>query len=157
MHHISSIDESVLEEYCDQGLDYIWRTMHCANIRINLNHYLQDDEKNPGQQKLKGNETLKSIFKKRIFRWKTLKNDGLGMRLETWEGANTLFKEQMKPETAFMYRRGLHKTDINKDTINITIKNEVKIGAQPSRSSAQAAAVPSLASLLSDLIDHRKK
>ena len=69
LHHISAIDESVLEEYIDQGLDYIWRTMHCAHIKINLHHYMQDDEKNPGQQKLKGNETLKQIFKKRVFRW----------------------------------------------------------------------------------------
>ena len=90
---------------------------------------MQDDEKNPGQQKLKGNETLKQIFKKRVFRWQTLKNEMDGMRIETWQGANCLFKEQMKPDTAFMYRRGLNKMDINKDTVNISIKNEVKIGA----------------------------
>ena len=136
LHHISAIDENVLEEYVDQGLDYIWRTMHCAHIKINLHHYMQDDEKNPGQQKLKGNETLKQIFKKRVFRWQTLKNEMDGMRIETWQGANCLFKEQMKPDTAFMYRRGLNKMDINKDTVNICIKNEVKIGAQPSNSTA---------------------
>ena len=56
LHHISSLDENLLEDYVDQGLDFIWRTMHCTSIRINLHHYMQDDEKNPGQQKLKGNE-----------------------------------------------------------------------------------------------------
>ena len=59
LHHISSIDEEKLEDVIDLGLDFIWKTMHCASIRINLHHYMQDDEKNPGQQKLKGNETLK--------------------------------------------------------------------------------------------------
>ncbi len=54
---------------------------------------MQDDEKKPGEQKLKGNDTLKSIFKKRIFRWKTLKNEMNGLRIETWEGANGTFKE----------------------------------------------------------------
>ena len=93
LHHVSAIDESVLEEFFDQGLDFIWRTMHCASVKINLHHYMQDDEKNPGKQKLKGNEGLKSIFKKRVFRWKTLKNEMNGLRIDTWEGANGTFKE----------------------------------------------------------------
>ena len=48
LHHISALDENFLEEYVDQGLDFIWRTMHCISIRINLHHFMQDDEKNPG-------------------------------------------------------------------------------------------------------------
>ena len=59
LHHLSAIEEDKLEDVIDLGLDYIWKTMHCAGIRINLHHYMQDDEKNPGQQKLKGNEVLK--------------------------------------------------------------------------------------------------
>ena len=90
---MSSIDEAFLEETIDLGLDYIWKTMHCSGIKINLHYYLQEDEKNPGQRKLKGNETLKQIFKKRVFRWKTLKNELNGLRIETWEGANCHFKE----------------------------------------------------------------
>ena len=62
--------------------------MHCVSIKVNLHHYMQEDDKNPGQQKLKGNETLKQIFKKRNFRWKTLKNELNGLRIETWEGVN---------------------------------------------------------------------
>ena len=63
------------------------------SIKVNLHYYMQDDEKNPGHQKLKGNDTLKSILKKRLFRWKTLKNELNGMRIETWEGLNGQFKE----------------------------------------------------------------
>ena len=48
LHHLSSIDEEKLEDVIDLGLDYIWKTMHCASIRINLHHYMQDDEKSPG-------------------------------------------------------------------------------------------------------------
>ena len=70
LHHLSSVDENVLEEFMDLGLDYIWKTMHCSHIKINLHHFMQDDDKNPGQQKLMGNKTLKSILKARTFRWK---------------------------------------------------------------------------------------
>jgi hypothetical protein len=59
LHHLTSIDESMLEEIIDLGLDYIWKTMHCVSIKINLNHYPQEDEKKPGQLRLKGNEALK--------------------------------------------------------------------------------------------------
>lgn len=48
LHHISALDESCLAEYVDQGLDYIWRTMHCVSIKIHLHYYMQDDEKNAG-------------------------------------------------------------------------------------------------------------
>mmetsp|Transcript_31317 Transcript_31317/g.36756 ORF Transcript_31317/g.36756 Transcript_31317/m.36756 type:complete len:144 (-) Transcript_31317:594-1025(-) len=78
------------------------------------------------------------------------------MRIETWEGANCLFKEQLKPDTAFMYRRGLAKADINKDSVNICIRNDVKLGAEPDQRPQQAS-TPSLSCLISDLIDHRKK
>lgn len=40
LHHLSSIDEGVLEEIIDLGLDYIWKTMHCTAIKINLHHYM---------------------------------------------------------------------------------------------------------------------
>ena len=88
LHHISAIDETKIEDFIDLGLDYIWKTMHCSSIKVNLRHFMQDDEKNPGKQKLKGNDSLKSIFKKRVFRWKTLKNELNGLRLETLEGTN---------------------------------------------------------------------
>ena len=48
LHHLSSIDEAFLEDTVDLGLDYIWKTMHCASIKINLHYYMQEDEKKPG-------------------------------------------------------------------------------------------------------------
>lgn len=78
-----------------------------------------------------------------------------GLRIETWEGANLQFKEQLKPETAFIFRRGLAKTDLVKDTINIGINNKIMIGSKPSAASATKS-VPSLSSILSDLIHHSK-
>lgn len=63
-----------------------------------------------------------------MFRWKTLKNEMGGARIETWEGFNCLYKEQLNSDTAFIYRRGLAKSDINKDSINIYIHNKVKFG-----------------------------
>ena len=131
LHHLSAIDDRMIEEYIDLGLDYIWKTMHCNNIRINLHYYLQPDEKNPGKEKLKNNEVLKLIFKKRVFRWKTLKNELNGMRIETWEGANLGFKEQLKPESAFIYRRGLSKADLTKETFSLGIKNVIRMGEKP--------------------------
>ena len=132
--------------------------MHCASIKINLHYYMQEDEKNPGQQKLKGNDTLKQIFKKRVFRWKTLKNELNGMRIETWEGANCHFKEQLKPETAFMYRRGLAKNDLNKDTVTISVQNEISIGAADGVPQQQVGGkTSSLSSLISDLICLRQR
>ena len=129
LHHLSAVDESMLEEFIDLGLDFIWKTMHCSGIKINLHHYMQEDVKNPGTQKLMGNATLKSILKTRTFRWKTLRNEQNGYRIETWEGANGTFKEQLKPDTAFIYRRGLAKGDLLKDTINISVLNKVVVGA----------------------------
>ncbi len=83
---------------------------------------------------MQGNAILKSIFKKRVFRWKTLKNEMHGFRVETWEGANCHFKEQLKPETAFIYRRDFKKTDLLKDTVNISIENKITIGRVPAAS-----------------------
>jgi len=79
-----------------------------------------------------------------------------GLRIETWEGANGHFKEQLRPETAFMYRRGLAKADLLKDTININITNTVRIGSDcPTSSDEITADLASTSSVLSDLIKHR--
>lgn len=152
LHHLSAIDDSLLEECVDLGLDYIWKTMHCSVIKINLHHYMQDDEKNPGQQRYKGNETLKSIFKKRLFRWKTLKNEMNGSRIETLEGANCHFKEQLKPETAFIFRRDLKKADLLKDTVNVSIVNKLTFGKEKTTATSSSEAPVSLSSLICDII-----
>ena len=74
LHQLSAVDEELQEEIMDLGLDYIWKTMHCQAIRVQLHHYEQLDEAS-GVMKLKGNEVLKNFYKKRVFRWKTLKNE----------------------------------------------------------------------------------
>ena len=74
LHQLSAVDEELQEEIMDIGLDFIWKTMHCQAIRVQLHHYEQLDEAS-GAMKLKGNEALKNFYKKRVFRWKTLKNE----------------------------------------------------------------------------------
>ena len=85
LYHFSAVDDNMLEEYADLGLDYIWKTMHCSSIKVWLEYFMQDDKKNPGNQKLQRNEMLQGIFKKRVFRWKTLQNDMNGDRRELME------------------------------------------------------------------------
>ena len=97
LHHLSSLDENLIEEVADLGLDYIWKTMHCNAIRVQLHHYKQPDPKT-GEEKFKGSEVLKSLYKKRVFRWKTLKNEpNTGSRIEVMEALNMTFKEQLNP------------------------------------------------------------
>ena len=62
----------------------------------------------------------------------------------------------MKPETAFIYRRGLAKADLVKDTINIKIQNKVTIGAKNAEEARVDTAknVPSLSSIISNLISY---
>ena len=55
-----------------------------------------------------------------MFRWKTLKNEMNGPRIETWEGANCGFKDQLQPETAFIFRRDLAKADLFKETVTVS-------------------------------------
>lgn len=80
--HLSSVESQNYEELLDLGLDYIWKIMHCASIRIFLHHYKQDD-------KIKVNDEIKALLKQRRFKWKTLKNEtSTGMRIEILEGLN---------------------------------------------------------------------
>ena len=51
-----------------------------------------------------------------------------GQRIEILEGQNVAFKEQLNPATAFMYRRGLTKNDLNKDTLNFQSQNVIALG-----------------------------
>ena len=55
-----------------------------------------------------------------------------------------------------MYRRGLEKADICKDTINILIENETQLGAAPSGATSKESDAASLSSILSNLISLRK-
>ena len=72
VHHFSAIQDQQMEDIADLGLDYIWKTMHCSSIKIYLYHYMQENPKKPGEQKMASNAILKELFKRRNFRWKTL-------------------------------------------------------------------------------------
>lgn len=103
----------------DLALDFIWKTMHCASIKIFLHHYKQQDHK------LKVNEELKALLKQRRFKWKTLKNEvSTGMRIEVMEGLNLEYKEQLSVDTAFMFRRGLSKADFMRDTLTYQLSTK---------------------------------
>ena len=39
LHHITAIEDELQEEVLDLGLDYIWKTMHCSAIRVQLHHF----------------------------------------------------------------------------------------------------------------------
>lgn len=91
--------------------------MHCAYIRVFLHHYKQGEN-------LRVNDDIKTPFKQRRFKWKTLKNDALtGVRIEILEGQNLEYKEQLSVESAFIYRRGMAKEDFGKDTLSVCVKS----------------------------------
>lgn len=39
IHHVSSIDPKNKETVLDMALDYIWRFMHCASVKLNLYYF----------------------------------------------------------------------------------------------------------------------
>ena len=51
-----------------------------------------------------------------------------GQRIEVMEGQNVAFKEQLNPATAFIYRRGLTKNDLHKDTVTFQSSNVIALG-----------------------------
>lgn len=88
--NVSTLDMTSYEEVLDLALDFIWKTMHCASIRVFLHHFKHADEK------MKVNEEIKALLKQRRFKWKTLKNEtSTGQRIEVLEGLNLEFKEQL--------------------------------------------------------------
>ncbi len=117
LFNVTSIDQSCFEEVLDMALDFIWKTMHCASIRVFLHHYRHADDK------MKVNEDIKALFKQRRFKWKTLKNEvSTGQRIEVLEGLNLEYKEQLSVETAFFYRRGLIKSEFMRDTLTFQLE-----------------------------------
>ena len=63
----------------------------------------------------------------------------------------------MRPETAFIYRRGLAKEDLSKETVTVKIANTLALGAIQPPASQNQGGTPSTSSLLTDLINLRKK
>lgn len=40
IHHVSAVEKINREVIFEQALDFIWKQMHCAVVRINLRHIL---------------------------------------------------------------------------------------------------------------------
>jgi hypothetical protein len=55
--NVTSVDQASYEEVLDLALDFIWKTMHCASIRVFLHHYKQSDEK------MRVNDEIKALLK----------------------------------------------------------------------------------------------
>ena len=39
LHHVSAIDQQNRETIFDMAMDYIWKFMHCAAVRVNVYHF----------------------------------------------------------------------------------------------------------------------
>lgn len=74
------------------AMDYIWKFMHCAAVRMNLYHY-----KPQGGEQFKADPDLKKMLKAKKFKWKTVINDTeTETRYEILEVQNVDFLDQRR-------------------------------------------------------------
>lgn len=92
IHHVSSIDPQNRETVLDMAMDYIWRCMHCAAVKLNLHHF-----KHAGEDQRKADPEMKRLLKVKKFKWKTVINDTASdTRYETLEVANVDHLDQRR-------------------------------------------------------------
>lgn len=116
IYHISCVQPSELEPIVKLAMDFIWKTMHCATIRIHL------DQVHVADGKMQTYPEYKRIFKERGFRWKNLTNHmATGRRIQILELNNKDHREQLKASTAFIYRRGLSVGDFQKQPFSLRL------------------------------------
>ena len=85
-----------------------------------------------------------------------MKNDvSTGQRIEVMEGKNLEFKEQMAKDTAFIYRRGLVKEDLFKDTFTVSISNAIELSGSERELSGGQPQPLSMSTLVADLITYQ--
>lgn len=124
LYHISSVDPDSFEEVLNMALDYIWRYMHCAVIRISIYHYEDPNENG----KLQVNTKLKNLLKSKGFKWKTVTNEvKSGQRIEVMECPNLHYKDQMDIDKCIVYREGLTKDQIHKEPFSFKFASLVTI------------------------------
>lgn len=70
IRHLSTLNLDHLKKAIEQVVDFIWRKVHCSNIRIEIFH-LKDEVS--GQFKVE--VEVKNAFAANAFKWKTLSND----------------------------------------------------------------------------------
>ena len=85
VHHLTVIDEKNIDKVWLRGLDYILNNMKCSAIKLYLQHWSQPDPKDQSKMKMQAHPKLKSLMKELKFRWKVLKNDADGTRMEMYE------------------------------------------------------------------------
>ena len=66
------------------------------------------------------------------------------------------FKEQLQATSAFIYRRGLQKNEIHKETISFESRNIIAIGKGKSESKTKSQVTVSLSHILCDLLDFNR-
>lgn len=124
LHHLSTIDLQNRETILDMAMDYIWKFMHCAAVRINVFHFQA-----PGADQLRPDPELRKMLKDRKFKWKTVINDTeTGSRYELLEVQNVDFLDQRRQSKATIYREGLNKDDILKEPLNIFFSSMIAFG-----------------------------
>jgi len=122
LYHVSSVDPSKFDEVLSLAMDYIWKYMHCATIRISLYHYETEG-------KLQVNADLKTKLKSKGFKWKTVTNEvKSGQRVEIMECPNTTHKDQLDPSLCVIYREGLKREDFHKEPFSLKIATTTLIG-----------------------------
>lgn len=126
LHHVTTIDPHNRETILDMAMDYIWKFMHCAAVRMNLYHF-----KTPGVDQFKADPEMKKMLKAKKFKWKTVINDTeADCRYEILEVLNVDFLDQRRQSKATIYREGLQKDDILKEPLNIFFSSMIAFGNQ---------------------------
>ena len=96
VHHLTVIDEKNIDKAWKNGLDYIWNNMQCSAIKLYLHHYSQPDPKDQSKMKMQAHTKLKPLMKELKFRWKVLKNDADGTRMEMYEAKAAVSSDDNK-------------------------------------------------------------
>jgi hypothetical protein len=122
LYHLSSLlGAELFGPLVDSALEYIWKHMHCAVVRLSLYHYEEGG-------RLQVSTAIKNLLKARGFKWKTVTNEGTLSRVEILECSNAHgFKEQANPLKCVVYRRGLTREDVHKEPFTLRVNTFVAL------------------------------
>jgi hypothetical protein len=69
IRHLSTVDVTKLQKAAELVINFIWKTVYCQHIRLELFH------KQDSAGKFQADPDVKNAFSKLGFKWKTLSND----------------------------------------------------------------------------------
>lgn len=69
IRHLSTVDISKMQRAVEQVVEFMWKTVYCQHIRVELYHLKEEDGK------MQADPDVKNAFAKCGFKWKTLTND----------------------------------------------------------------------------------